>query len=64
MDLLSHKLNKSRNNYFLVRRGAFSGLAVLVVCTDFPILVTTTKTRDCVFLELRGKKEANLLILK
>ena len=56
----------SRPLYSLVLRGSFFGLDVMGMETEFPIVLTTTKTNHCCYLEMRGKRytisaEAGLL---
>ena len=34
--------------------GTYEGLAILGAETEFPIILTTRKTSDCCFLEMRG----------
>ena len=44
--------------FFLLMHGDFFGLDVVGKETDFPIILTTTKTRNCCYLEMRGGKNS------
>ena len=41
--------------FSLLFRGDYFGLDVMGKETDFPIILTTTKTRHCCYLEMRGR---------
>ena len=42
------------SGYELVLPGTFAGLDILCPDTEYPVLITTTKTDQCCFLEMRG----------
>ena len=52
LNLLSVIHLKSKEEPRLMNAGSFGGLEVMD--GDFPIILTTSMGKDCVFLELRG----------
>ena len=54
LDLMHFFFRPTGGNTRLMRRGKFSGLAILGRDSDFPIVLTATRTSTCSFLEMRG----------
>ena len=57
--LLLNILFGSKDPANLMLEGSFGGLEVLE--GDFPIILTTSVGKDCVFLEMRGKDLMNFM---
>ena len=51
------------SGYELVLPGVFAGLDILCLDTDYPVIITTSKTDQCCFLEMRGILELTHLLI-
>ena len=54
IELLYVLTRAPRPLFKLLLRGAFFGLDVMGKGSEFPIILTTTKTKHCCYLEMRG----------
>ena len=54
MNMLQIHTSAPRPLYDSLMQGAFFGLDVMGEGTEFPIILTTTKTEHCCYLEMRG----------
>ena len=54
IDLMYVLTRAPRPLFQLLLRGAFFGLDVMGKGSDFPIILTTSKTKHCCYLEMRG----------